>query len=347
MNCPKCGKELIIGSTLCPDCDVFENKDDGTQKRKKRRRLTKQGKIIIGGFSILLLIIIGVVACNLLKSPVVSGIENGNFLSGSVMECINNDYFYTVGDLLCGANKKLDSTEIIDKAVGGEVYSLTECDGNLYYIKNNVLCRYSPKKRVKSDLVKMPSDGRACAVGKSRDEIYFIIDNCTYRYDIGANSFEKKYNYPCVINNGDIFLYKDDGIYKGNIKSGDLTHLCKKSKFEIPAFSVGETVYSIDCEKMSVIAINRNSGEKEVAFQCSEHEKISDVLKLNTDGKNFYFIGSDGIYMRDIKGGEIVPTGKKGFVNTIAVAGEKMYCRDATGKAFICDLAGNVQSEIN
>jgi len=347
MNCPKCGRELLIGSTLCPDCDIVNDINDGKIPRKRKRKLTKIGKIIIGAFGGVVLLILICILANHFAGYKVLPIENGNGLSGAVAEYVKNEYFYSTGDALYGTNKKIKEHEIIDKAPSGEIYSLVECNKNLYYIKNGVLCLYSPGKRIKKDLVKLPSVNRARVVSKSEYCFYFIVDNMTYRYDIQTNNISKEYDYPALYDGNEVFIFKSDGIYKTNTKKGITDKISDVGEFEIPAFILDNVLYTIDQKAMTVMAVSKKTGEKKTVFDCKEHTSISDVAKLNTDGEKFYLVGSDGVYTRGLSEGLVSETEKKGFVNAVAISKDKMFCRDAAGNSYICDLNGKILYEIN
>jgi len=88
--CPKCGKELIIGSTLCTDCDVLEE-----NKQKPRRKLSKQGKMILGAVGAVLILVLIVCLSVFAMSFRIRGEENGNGINLSYAEKIENTFYYS------------------------------------------------------------------------------------------------------------------------------------------------------------------------------------------------------------------------------------------------------------
>ena len=90
MNCPKCGKELLIGSEVCPDCDLTQKKEV-----KKRRKLTRFGKLFIISLCAVAAAICAISAVSAAKRASVHGAVNGNFANGSCAAETSSNYYYS------------------------------------------------------------------------------------------------------------------------------------------------------------------------------------------------------------------------------------------------------------
>ena len=334
MTCPKCGKELIIGSTLCPDCDVFE------EPPKARRRLSRRGKrILISAGAAILLIILFAVTGRLLQYRV-KGAENGNGINLSYAENVNGDFYYSVDGTLYGCDSRFKKTEVIDK--GGEIYALNDFFGELYYVKDSVLCRYNPQKRVKTDILKLPHDKNLALIGKSKRGMYFQIGENIHFLDMKTDEIYALCKGEGVIGGGKLYVFENENVTFTPVGGGEKEILCKKGEFEKPVFISGGKIYCINYKEMTVFTIDRRSGEKNIIFKSSEHSGISDVSRFNFDGKNLYFTGVDGIYRYNIKNGEINRMTETGYVNSICMEAGKIFCKSPEGESYFADLSGKI-----
>lgn len=336
MTCPKCGKELIIGSTLCPDCDVFET----PPKNKTKRKLSKRGKRIILFSSMVCAIILLIFAISYALGFVADGEENGNGLNLSYSVKISGDFYYSDGSTLFGTDKKFKNHEIIDK--GGQIWALNEYFGELFYVKDDVLCKFSPKKRVKTDILKLPSEKSVALIGKNRAGIYFQIGTDIYFFDASANSISKLSGGEGVIKKGALYVFENKSVYKIKLFDGMREKICSVGDFEKPVFVSGNDIYCINYKEMTVFTLNRKNGERNEIFTCKGHDKISDVSKLNFDGKHLYFTGADGIYKFNIKNGESIAFTETGYVSNICINENRIFLRKFEGASYYTDLSGKV-----
>lgn len=335
MNCPKCGKELIIGSTLCPDCDVLPE-----PKKNKPRKLSNQGKLIIAGFVAVLLVIFTIVLCVVMSGYKVEGIENGNSVNLSYAQKIGKSIYYSDGSQIYSIDKKFKKTEVIDS--GKDIYCLNEFDGNLYYIKDNVLCKYSPKKRVISEIMGFPDGKKANVIGKSNEKIYFGIEGEVYCFEAETSKMQLIYKGDAVISDNVIYLFSEGSVQKINLSNGKKKVLCEAGQFEKPSFVVGNNIYVVDYKDMNIFTVNKKNGERKLVFKSSEHPKISDVSKVNYYSGDLLFTSKDGIYKIDVKTGKEKLLDETGYVNSICVVDKKIFCRQFDGELYFLNMSGKV-----
>ncbi len=334
MTCPKCGKELIIGSTLCPDCDVLE------QPPKPRRKLSKRGKKILTGIgSVLLLIIIFFIVSAILDYRVV-GTENGNGLNLSYAAEVDGDYYFSDGKTLYGLGSRFKSREVIDK--GGEIYALNDLYGTLYYVKDNVLCRYSPAKRVKAEIIGLGGEEDISVIGKSKKGIYFQSGEQIRYFDIDNSEIYTILTGDGVIGSGRIYVFSGNEVKSIALSEKEAEILCQANEFEKPVFVSGRNIFCINYKEMTVFTIDRKSGERKEVFNCKEHSEISDVTKLNFDGKYLYFTAADGIYKYNIKSGETSGLLETGYVGSICIENNRIFSRRFDGASYFSDLSGKI-----
>jgi len=334
--CPKCGKELIIGSTLCTDCDVLEE-----NKQKPRRKLSKQGKMILGAVGAVLILVLIVCLSVFAMSFRIRGEENGNGINLSYAEKIENTFYYSDGGNLCSVDKRFKNSEVIDN--GGEIYCLNECNKALYYIKDNVLCKYDPDKRVKSEIIKLPSEQKTKVLAKGKNDLYFAISGGIYKFSAKQNQLTETAKGEGVISGDKIYLFENDGIYKTKLSGGEKELLCGKGEFEKPLFIKGRHIYVVDYKEMKVYTINKNNGKKELVMSCADYEKISDVSKVNISGKYLLVCGADGIYKVNIKNGKSKLLGETGYVNSICVEDGFIFSRRFEGASYFSDMSGKIR----
>lgn len=334
MTCPKCGKELIIGSTLCPDCDVLE------QPPKPRRKLSKRGKKILAGIGSTLLLIIIISVLSAVLDYRVVGTENGNGLNLSYAAEVDGDYYFSDGTTLYGIDSRFKNKEVIDK--GSEIYALNEFYGTLYYVKDNVLCRYSPGKRVKAEVIGLGGEDNVSVIGKSKKGMYFQAGNQIKYFDIDINKIYTLLTGEGVIGNGRIYVFSGNEVKSIMLYEKETESLCQANEFEKPVFVSGRNIFCINYKEMTVFTINCKSGERKEIFNCKEHNKISDVTKLNFDGKYLYFTGTDGIYKYNIKKGEISGLLETGHVGSICIENNRIFSRRFEGTSYFSDLSGKI-----
>ena len=334
MTCPKCGKELIIGSTLCPDCDVFE------EPKKPKKKLSNRGKLIIVMLLSVLIISALVWAISYASGFKVEGEENGNGINMSYAEKIGNHFYYSDGDELCGIDERFKNSELIDK--GGEIFCLNEVEGDLYYVKDNVLCRYSPEKRVKSELLKLSAEKEVSVIGNNKNSIYFLIDGSVYVFDIKTSALKGFCGGNAVISANKMYVFNDGKVERINISNGERVTICPADEFEKPIFVSGSKIFVVNYKEMKIYTVNKKNGERTEIFNSADYEKISDVSKMNYHSGQLLLTGEDGIYKVNIKSGKTTFLGETGYVNSISVVDNKIFSRRYEGASYFTNLSGKV-----
>lgn len=334
MTCPKCGKELLIGSTLCPDCDVLEIPP------KQKKRLSKRGKLIILSFLSAILLSVTLWVISYVSGFGADGVQNANALNMSCAEKIGNEFYFSDGDELFGIDGRFKNTELIDK--GSDIYCLYNADGELYYVKNKVLCKFSPKKRVKTEILKLNAEKEISVVGSSKKAIYYSFDDGIYLFDKETSQIKPYCKGDAVIANNKLYVFSGGVAEKVDMSSGERVTICNIPQFDKPVFVKNNDIYVINYKEMKVYTINIKNGEREAVFNPADYENISDVSKMNYCNGFFFFTGEDGIYKVNARSGKSELLGDTGYVNSISIVDNKIFSRRYEGASYFSNMNGKI-----
>ena len=336
MNCPKCGGELIT------KCDIAEP-DTKTAEKKPKRKLSFIGKAIVI-FAVVLLILVVCIALRVHYSRLeIHGISNGNRLNSSlVCETKNNFYFSTLDKLYC-TNKHFAEKEVVDTSEDA-IENLVECNGLIYFTKENSICCYNPSRRKKYAVCTL-SD-KCCVVAKSYYDIYYAYNNALYKLSVKDLSFEKVVDGLPVVSGKNIYLINNNSIYETDFEALSMNKLASVSEYTQPVFIKDEKLFCYDNKERKIISVGINDGAIAVEFKPEEHRNISDVAHINTSENYLFLRGENGIYRYDFNTGDTLCMSALGYIEYINVYSGGLYIVLPDNSAYFVDLNGNINAEI-
>lgn len=334
MNCPKCGKELLIGSEVCPDCDLTQKKEV-----KKRRKLTRFGKLFIISLCAVAAAICAISAVSAAKRASVHGAVNGNFANGSCAAETSSNYYYSDGEALYYNNKRFSAEERIDK--GSKLYNVIYTNDCAFYTKDGTLYQFNPKTRkIKSLYI---FDSEYTVAGYSNKEIYFSSDSGVYKYLISGGSFEKLISTPGILYKNKIYTVEGTALCSYNRKTLARKEIAQLPQHTILSFVQKGRVFCCSKSDMSLISVPISGGEIRSEMTANGLKNVSDITRLNTYSGSFFISGEKKLMKYVPSSGECTPFENCGYVQSTASLKSALYLVSPGENAFFCDENGNIK----
>lgn len=345
MNCPNCGKELLINSDVCPECDVFEDKSREVPV-KKAKKLTAFGRWFIAGALVVVLLAAALLFLGHLSRVRLHGIENGNIINNSLFYEGKNSYYYSTVEKLFCANKRFSDEEVIDSSEKGSISEIIERNNCLYYIKDKRIYQYNPKTR---KIIGLDSvDKGVCSlVGYSYYDIYYSYADGLYRLSTKDLSFTKITEGTPVIGDNEVYVFDNRAAYLLDIKTLSRTPVLTVKDNVSPAFIKNERLFCYNYKESEIISIGLREGDTRVEFVAEEHNNISDVLHANLCESFLFLRGENGIYRYDMQTKETAFLEEIGYMQFILAGEGVLYTVSLDNFAFFSDLSGRVKHAVD
>lgn len=333
MNCPKCGKELLIGSDVCPDCDL-------TQKEvKKRKKLTKFGKLFIISLLAVVAAILATSAANAVKRSAVRGSVNGNFANGSCAAETKNSYYYSDGEALYCNNKRFSAEERIDKGI--ELNNVIYTNNCAFYTKDGTLYQFNPKTRKIKSLYVFGEN--YIIAGYSNKEIYFSSDSGVYRFSISDGSFDKLISTPGILYKNKIYTVEGSMLCSYKRKSLVKKEIARLPQHTVLSFVQKGRVFCYSKSDMSLISVSVSGSDLRSEMTSDGLKNVSDITRLNTFSGNYFITGEKKLVKYVPSSGECIPFESCGYVQSTAALKSVLYLVSPGENAFFCDENGNIK----
>ena len=339
MNCPKCGRELIIGSDLCPVCDVAN--EPAPEKNKQGKKLTKVGKIVFGFLSLLLLFLIVLFVCLSIKGNTVNGPGNGNYLNGGLaVEKGNRIYYSTVNELYV-SNKKLSDKQLLD--TGGEIKNLVYAGRCLYYTKDKKIYEYNTKTGRLNSLSDLEGDTTTVA-GFSNKCIYYNDGSYVKKLSLDTKEFDNRAKGTGVFDKGKLYFIYNSELFCLNPKTNAKDKIATVDPYITPAFVKSGRVFCYEQKDQNLISISIKDGNTIEELSTAELEDISDIEHINYYKDYFLLRGESGIYRVDPNSKEVKKLFDIDYVESpIIVLNDRIFLCTPDGSAFIGDTNGKIK----
>lgn len=338
MNCPKCGRELIIGSNLCPVCDV-SNTQEPEKSSKQVKKLTKAGKFVFGALLSLILLIVAFCVALSLRGHIIDGSGNGNYLNGGLAVYAGKHLYYSTEKELCCSDKKLSGKEVID--TGNAIGNLVFENGCLYYTKDGRICEYNPKSRKIKPVCATEAD--AMVAGFSDKYIFYNDNGCISKLSLDSKRYDK-YAYGIgVFDRNKLYYIENSELFRMNPKTYEKSKIATVENYITPVFVKSGRVYCCDQKEQKLISIGIKEGDMREEFSTSDFQNISDVEHVNYCKGYFLLRGENGVYRFAQDSKETVLLYDVGYVKSTIVSDNAIFIYTPDGSAYIADIKGNIK----
>lgn len=343
MNCPECGAKCLIGSNVCPICDMLTDEEKQNQIIKILQR-KKRIKFLF--FSIICLVVISLIMICLvyISKGKIHGINNGNAKNENLLVSNINSYYYSTIDTLYSNNKKFNSPEVIDSTTR-EITDLCFTGGSLYYIKDNKLCKYNPKTRKIKTLTK--TDSVFSIAGYSEREIYYNIGSSLYKFVLKTETLTKIVDgYGLFSNNNDLFILYNNSLYEYNIKDKSRKQICNVEKYTIPAYIFDGNIVCYDYKNCNMISVNIETSAIKESLKTEDFENISDIAHLNIYKSYIFLRGENGLYRYNRSNADYVMLSSLGYIKYVLTTDDILYTVAHDNSAYFSDFDGKIKYSI-
>ncbi|MBO4897279.1 MAG: hypothetical protein J5590_03175 [Clostridia bacterium] len=346
MNCPKCGRELLIGSNVCPVCDV--NQEQNTEKTVKQgKRLTKAGKMIFGLLALLIVFIISLSVILSLRGNIIKGAGNGNYnyLNGGAAVQNGNKVYFVSGETLYASDKKLSEKQKLDsgKTIGNLVFE----SGCLYYTKDKTVYEYNPKTRRINPLNPLGEEAVTVS-GFSNKSIFYNDNGYVTKLDLSKKTYDNRVKGMGVFDKGKLYFIEGSNLFCWNAKNNNKDTIATVETNVIPVFVKSGRIYCYDRKDLKLFSIGIKDGNRIEEINTSELENISEIEHVNIF-KDFYILqGQDGIYRMDPNSKEIKKIFDIDFVGSpIIILEDGIFLSKSDGSVCIGDINGKIKYSID
>lgn len=339
MNCPECGSELLIGSEVCPVCDVISEEEKQKQKIEQQKK-ERNKKIVF--FSVLSLVVVTVLLFGLshISKRIIRGNFNGNSMNENLLVVNKGRYYYSTTDTLYSNNKNFTEPQIID-STEGSITDLCFSNGSLYYIKNGTLCKYDPKTRKIKTLAKI--EGDAAVAGYSEKAVFYNIGESFYMFSAQSETLEKVTDGKGIFCSGDLYVLHDNDLYEYNLKNKTGNKVCTLEKYTVPAYFKDGHIFCYNYKNLSMISIDKDTCEKIEVLKTDNFENISDITHLNIYKSYIFLRGESGIYRYNRENGDLVMLSSLGYMKYILLGDDVLYTVSHDNSAYFSDFDGRVK----
>ena len=343
MNCPKCGRELLIGSNVCPDCDITG--EEKTEKSVKQgKKLTKAGKLIFGFLGFLLVLLLAFIVFCSIRGNIIKGAGNGNYnyLNGGVAVQKGNKVYFVEGDTLYASGKKLSDKQELDS--GGKIGNLVYANRCLYYTKDKMIYEYNPKARRINPLQALGSDTVTVA-GFSEKCIFYNDNGYVTKYDFGKKTYDNRVKGMGVFDKGKLYFIDGSNIFSWNAKNNRKDTIAAVEPSITPVFVKSGRIYCYDRKDLKLFSIGIKDGNTIEEINTADLENISEIEHINYYKDYFILQGQDGVYKMDPNSKETKKIFDIDFVESPIIAlDDGIFLIKSDGSVYIGDINGKIKS---